>query len=765
MLPSAPNEYTVAVRTLCEFAAKAGDLDLRFTPSPTAQEGIAGHRTVAARRSGSYRSEVAVVGRHRHLIVRGRADGFDVDRALVEEVKTFRGDLDRMPANHRALHRAQARVYAALLCEQWSLDGMTVALVYFDVDREVEAEPIVEHLTAADLRREFERLCEAFIAWADRELAHRAARDAALSALAFPHPAFRPGQRALATAVFNAARSGRPLLAQAPTGIGKTLGTLFPMLKAMPRERLDKVFFLTAKGPGRQLALDAIDTLAPRPPLRTVELIARDKACEHPDRACHGESCPLARGFYDRLPAARLAATAGEAPSTREAIRAVALAHDVCPYYLSQELARWADVVVADYHYWFDGSALLFALTTMNEWRAVALVDEAHNLVERGRDMYGVALASRVVDAARILAPESLRPALDRVRRAWKRVVQTQEQVYEVRTDPPKGLVSALEDATAAIGGWMAEGASAPGPELERFHFDALRFVRLAETFGAHSMFDVTLETELGTRDKRHPPSTLCIRNVVPAPFLAPRFEALRTAVLFSATLTPTTYYVDLLGLPDETVAIDVEAPFTTDQLAVRVVRNLSTRYAHRTRSLPAIVRLMAETYAARPGNYLAFFSSHDYLRQAADAFAAAHPDVPTWDQSRGMSEDARRDWLARFDANGRGIGFAVLGGAFAEGIDLVGDRLVGAFVATLGLPQFNPVNEEMRARLDERFGTGYDYAYLFPGLRKVVQAAGRVIRTPEDRGTVHLIDDRYARPEVRALLPAWWRVESVTTS
>ncbi len=247
---------------------------------------------------------------------------------------------------------------------------------------------------------------------------------------------------------------------------------------------------------------------------------------------------------------------------------------------------------------------------------------------------------------------------------------------------------------------------------------------------------------------------------MLPGHFLAPRHAAARASVLFSATLTPRPFYADLLGLPADSAWLEVESPYAAAQLDVRIEGSVSTRLRDRAGSLAPIARLMASRYAAQPGNYLAFFSSFDYLQRAADAFRAGHPAIPVWTQSPGMDAAARDAFLERFTPDGAGIGFAVLGGQFGEGIDLPGRRLIGAFIATLGLPQFNPVNEALRRCIHARFGTGYEYAYLYPGLRRVVQAAGRVIRGPADRGCVHLIDDRFSRAEVRRLLPSWWRVE-----
>lgn len=751
--------YTVAVRALCEFTAKAGDLDLRFTPTPTAQEGIAGHALVASRRNDSYEKEVSLSGVFGPLRVRGRADGYDPQQNQLEEIKTFRGDLARMPDNHRQLHWAQLKIYGHLLCQSRGLDAVRLALVYFDVGSQKETQ-ITEPADAGSLRAFYELHCGRFLAWAEQEMAHREQRDAGLQAMRFPHAGFRPGQRQLAEAMYKASTRACSLLAQAPTGIGKTVGSLFPLLKASAEHKLDKVFFLAAKTSGRRMALDAVATIratAPLLPLRTLELVARNTACEHPDKACHGESCPLARGFYDRLPAARSAALSASPPVLdKAAVREIALAHQVCPYYLGTELARWADVVVGDYNYYFDISAMLYSLTLQNDWKVSVLADEAHNMVSRARKMYSAELEHTGLRMLRKTAPEALKKPLDRVHRQWNTLEKEQDGEYQVYTALPEKFMAALQTAATAIGEYYAEHPAYVDEDLQRFYFDASGFMRLAESYGQHSLFDITV-SGAGTRSN----SVLCLRNIVPAPFLKPRFEAAHSTALFSATLSPWNYYCDTLGMPDNTAWVDVESPFIAEQLSVRVAGHISTRYQHRDRSLAPIAELMGEQYQRQPGNYLAFFSSFDYMEKAAALFAEKHPDVPVWLQTRRMDEAGREQFLARFSAASSGIGFAVLGGSFGEGIDLPGARLIGAFIATLGLPQLNPVNEQIRQRMDAIFGSGYDYTYTYPGMQKIVQAAGRVIRTESDRGTVYLIDDRYARPEIQALLPSWWRISS----
>ncbi|WP_026139869.1 ATP-dependent DNA helicase [Pseudomonas veronii] len=754
--------YTVAVRALCEFTAKVGDLDLRFTPSPSAQEGIAGHRTVASRRSAYYQNEVALEGEYEELKVRGRADGYDPDSNRLEEVKTYRGDLDAQPANHRQLHWAQVKVYGWLMCQKLGIAHIDLALVYFDIVGEGET-LLNQRFAAADLQRFFNRQCALFLGWARQEMQHRDARNRAAQALAFPHSAFRPGQRNLAESVYKAVSTGRCLMAQAPTGIGKTVGTIFPMLKALAPQQLDKVLFLTAKTPGRKLALDAAQVLyasSPELPLRVLELVARDKACEHLDKACHGESCPLAKGFYDRLPAARIAAAKVRLLDQRN-LREVALEHGLCPYYLSQEMARWSDLVVADYNYYFDFGALLFGLAQLNQWRVAVLVDEAHNLVERARSMYSASLDQYTLKTVRDTAPEPLKKPLQRLNREWNALHKDQLAPYQAYAARPDKMLQALSLCASAMGDYFNDHPEALNGDLQAFYFEALQFAKVAELFNEHFIFDISLRQLRGKRSS----STLCLRNVVPAEFIRPRLTAARSSVLFSATLSPRHYYADLLGLPADTAWVDVESPFNAAQLRVRIVDEVSTRFVHRQASLEPIVELIAEQFAHQPGNYLAFFSSFDYLQQVALLLAERHPHIALWQQSRGMAEAERRAFLEQFTEHSQGVGFAVLGGAFGEGIDLPGARLIGAFIATLGLPQLNPINEQMKQRMGVIFGSGYDYTYLYPGIQKVVQAAGRVIRSQQDQGVVMLIDDRFGEGRVRQLLPRWWAIATKTAS
>lgn len=792
--------YAVAVRHLCEFAAKVGDLDLRFTPSPTAQQGREGHVLVAGRRGPDHEAEVKLSGSYKNLRVAGRADGYDAIRNELEEIKTFRGSVDAIAHNYRALHWAQLKVYGWLMCQSRELEKLTLSLVYFDVMEKTE-HPIKEAFTASELQVFFDALCEQFIGWARQNAAHRLRRDAALATLAFPQKPFRPGQHSLASGVYRACVQSRPLLVQAPTGIGKTIGTIFPALRAMPVRGIDKLFFLTAKTPGRQIALDALQRIRDTSnsnctgasnqilPLRVLELMAKDKACEHKDKACHGQSCPLAQGFYDRLPAARQAA-AEQGWLDHANLRHVALDHHVCPYYLAHEMVRWSDVVVGDYNYYFDRTAMLYALTVDASWRVSVLVDEAHNLYARACSMYSADLTYAETLAVHPHVPAVIRGRVDELLNHWQLMRDAAEretpgQAWGLLTEVPEAWLRSLQKLNSAVSEYLNNYPAESHGVLLPFYFRTLAFAGLADEFGEHSMceFDrlqepllpadpllaeavqMTLvverprDAEVSTEEGMDTAAgRLTLRNIVPGHFLAARIKAADSMVLFSATLNPADYYINLLALPDTTQSMDIACPFRPEQLTVRI-KPISTRRSDRPATLDALIDAMVTQFAMQPGNYLAFFSSFEYMQMARLRLEQRGAGIAVWAQERQMEESSRLAFLQQFDVDGQGIGFAVLGGVFGEGVDLPGRRLIGAFIATLGLPQFDEVNQAIRQRMQARFGRGYEYTYVFPGLQKVVQAAGRVIRSETDTGTVILLDERFLEKRYRIRLPKWWQL------
>ena len=413
-------------------------------------------------------------------------------------------------------------------------------------------------------------------------------------------------------------------------------------------------------------------------------------------------------------------------------------------------MARWCDLVIGDVNRMFGQSALLHGLTRQNQWKTGVLVDEAHNLVDRGRGMYSVQLDQQRLLRVRKSAPKALKTHLDRTARAWQGVIRDHA---EAGTTPvflsalPVSLIGSLQGLVSGLTDYLADNP--PDLALQEVLFESVGFMKLADSFGGHSLCEF--------RREGRGRASLTIQNLVPADFLRDRFQAAASVLLFSATLSPGVYYRDLLGLPGDSRFTSLPSPFRADQLQVRFTPKISTRQAHREASVVPIAELIAGQYHQRPGHYLAFFSSFKYLNEVSAALSSTAADVPQRSQTSGMSPQQRREFLAGFREESGSVAFAVLGGVFSEGIDLPGDQLIGAFVATLGLPPFDAWHEILKQRLQQRFGAGYDYTYLVPGLQKVAQAAGRVIRTPEDQGVIWLIDDRFLRPQIRQLLPQWW--------
>ncbi len=760
----------ISVRQLVEFAARQGSLERRYTPSPTGTEGIEGHKAVTARRGASYKPELALETRWQTLGLRGRADGYDPERNCLEEIKTCFGKPELIADNQRSAHWAQAQCYAWMLCRSETKASISVALIYYQLLEQIEVREereysveqleqlVIPWLTAyADWQGQINKRIQARTAWVDK--------------LTFPFAELHSSQRQMAEAVYKSAITGVPLLVEAPTGTGKTLGSIFPAIKALnylgKSARPDKVFYLTAKSTTKQLALDALQLIASDSdsPLRVVELSARDKACLEPERECDGRSCPYAQDFFTKLIKAR-AAAAQIKLLNHLTLETLGRELEICPYYLAMEMARWTDLVIADVNYYFDGTALLLALTQEFNWKPLLLIDEAHNLVERGRMIYSADISRAQLQELKPLVPAALKKPLARVSRQWSAMVKSlalnaessaSEKLTPIQALPPKFL-EALASYCEAYETYLQINADQPlsrhseHQQLRDSYFKLSRFYKLALEVDEDYLVDIQ---PLGPHNQR-----LSLRCLLPGTRLGKSMSLAQSTGLFSATLQPLSYFQQLLGLAPQSVCMELSSPFTADQLRVQLVTHITTRYHQRQASLKNLCELILDQVKSDRGNALVFVSSYDYLQQLAAGLAPALDDsIELLVQQKGMSEAERQAFLARFQGQRNLLGLAVLGGVFGEGIDLPGEALRGVFIATLGLPQFNAYNEYLRGFMQARFGMGYEYAYLYPGILKVVQAAGRVIRRKEDRGYVYLVDDRFKRPEIRQLLPHWWNL------
>ncbi len=767
----------VSVSSLCEFAARTGGLEFRYTPAPSAEEGISGHRTVQERRPDPYIAEHPLSGECEGLIVGGRVDGYyaSVQDSYLEEIKTHRGNVNRIGPGKRAMHWAQLKVYGALFCRLQQRASVRLRLTYFEVKKEEESYE-EEECEAGDLWAYLSALCRDYAQWLEREYVHRQARDNALRGLELPFTEFRGGQRLMSESVYKAIATETSLLLQAPTGIGKTVGVLFPALHAMPVQQLDRLFYLSVRNTGKSLALDGLRQIVNHQsellPIRVLELSSLEQSCDHPEAACHGDSCPLANGFFDKLGAARDEAVKLQVLDV-SALTSIARKHDLCRYFLAQEMAHWSDVVVADVNHYFDQHALLHALTVQNEWRVVPLVDEAHNLIDRARSMYSIQLSEAALLYTVRKPPAALQKPLALLESAWNDLVKPSLKreefvaderslvIKDIQEDVPEALNDALYALIAAITDYLSDNHRAK--DIQEVLFTAIGFLRLAESFGEHSLCTLSFESSPGWRAKITGSAVLAIDNLIPADHLAERFKAAHSVVLFSATLSPANYYRDLLGMPLDTVFEDIPSPFVREQIDLRLITNISTRMDRRTDSLPLLAQRIAAQHERQPGNYLVFLSSLSYAHALYDYMAKHHPELNLQCQRPAMTTLQRQEFIRQLSDDKPAIGICVLGGVFGEGVDLPGEKLIGVFVATLGLPPNDDNREQLKEVLETRYGEGYNYAYLYPAITKVIQAAGRLIRTPTDRGIIELIDDRYRHAHIRKLLPAWWGVDSAS--
>jgi DNA excision repair protein ERCC-2 len=759
-------ELGVAVRDLVRFCFREGDIDHRFRPSPTAGEGIEGHQRSYRRRPASYQPEYPVSYRCQvaglALHLRGRADGFDAQRALLEEIKTCRVAPASIPAALSRMHLAQARLYAALVAIERDLPELEVRLTWLELSEDRE-HPLSQHYTRDELENFLQQALARFAGWLQRLAALAAQREASLRELPFPHAAFRAGQRDLAERVYKCIDRGGQLLLEAPTGIGKTAAVLYPALKALGRGKHERLVFCTAKNSGRRAAEQAMAQLAAAGYRGSaLTLSAKERVCLSPGRACHGDDCPYARGYYDRLPAAMAAAL--ERPALgQEDLRALALEFSVCPYELTWDLLPWVDTVIADIHYLFSFGATLGAVALgMREAgvreegaRTTVLIDEAHNLPGRARRMYSGRLRKADLLAARRELPRGdLRRSLDRLNRELLALQKSPWQTddWDARETLPEGLLQALQRVAAEFAGLQARQPLqlVRSPQGLDLYFDILQVLRCADHWGA----DYRLELQRGSGRQGLELHCNCLDA---SRLLAERQAACHSVVAFSATLSPWQWARDSLGLAVDTVYFRAASPFEPQQLQVSLATHIDTRYRQREASLPALAALVRDWLAQVPGNCLLFFPAYRYLEDCLAALGEV-PGRRVYVQSPGAPEVERDRLLALLEQHRDVVGFCVLGGVFGEGIDLPGERLSSVVVVGVGLPQVNRDSEAQRALLQQRYGSGFAYAFQYPGMQKVSQALGRVIRDRGDRGRALLVDSRYREAQYRQLLPPWWQ-------
>lgn len=761
------------MRVLAEFIHRRGDLHARLDGRTRADEGIQAQRKLQQGRAAGYQRERAVKLETTMagvaVTVSGRIDGceLDGDEMLVEEFKTTRAEAHLAHAHAAAVHWAQALLYAGLLVRELD-DHRQVRLRLLYCHPDTLATEVFERVESAAAAAQFlDHTLHSYGEWLQQQQAHERRRDGYLQTLAFPFASFRPFQRAVARRVFRALRDREHLLLEAPTGSGKTAAALFPAVRALEASGYRRVLFLTSRTTGAMAARDAAARMdRDGAYLRHIVLTAKDKACFLPGTPCEPDACPYARGYYDRARDAVVDLLNRRAIGP-DAVAAVAEAHQVCPFELSLDASVWCDVVVGDYNYVFDPVVRLQRFA--GDADAALLVDEAHQLAPRVRDMLSLTITrGEVKDALAEPLPEALaRPlrSLDRALGAVRRGLgdhpreprgdargDARGDDQEVVIERPEKLLRAMQRCTEALaaGDYPLE----PLPATRAVMFNCSRWVRSEAWYHPERFLHLAQADGRGVLVR--------LACIDPGPYIRERLAEYGGHVRFSGTVSPLALYARLHGEPDAP-AERAGNPFSAEQLRVLLVDDVSTYLRQRQHSLARLVTLVAAVIESRPGHYLVALPSFDYLAMAAGAFEQRYPEHAVARQTPAMTDAARAEFLAGFDARAAPrLGFVVLGGAFGESVDFSAARLSGIVCVGVGLPPPSATGRALARHFELQGVDGKAVAYHQPAMVKVLQMAGRLLRSPTDRGVLCLVDARFRAPEYQQFFPDHWQPQVV---
>ena len=810
-------EIKISVRNLVEFLLRSGDLDDRSGGSPedAMVRGALMHRKLQGSQGAEYTPEVSLKAswvlpdtwreEEISVLVEGRADGIfpavnpEMEIAgrlwTIDEIKTTYKKISGL-TEPEPVHLAQAKCYAYIYTVQNDLDVVRVRMTYCSLATE-QVKRFTEEYTAAEIGAWFDDLMREYSRWAGLEIRWRRIRDASLRDLEFPF-SYRPGQRDLAVHVYHTICHGKKLFLEAPTGTGKTISAVFPALKAMGEGKADRLFYFTAKTVTGQVAMETFSILREQGMrLKSVQLTAKDKICPMETRLCTPEACPRAKGHYDRVNEALFDLLTKEENVSREVLLAYGEKYQVCPFELGLDVSLFTDAMIGDYNYLFDPHARLrrFFAEGKSRDKYLFLVDEAHNLVDRGRDMYSASLSREEVRVFRSVIRDvypALWKKLGKLLTAFKPYKEAFEdegalppgtRFLEVMGGREKVLLAEEIEAAAdtaykvleemrSILGEQRKGNDTADREAaaqvqENFltaYFDLSHFLMIYE--GMEEGYQIYIDK--GGREDL----TIRLFCVDPSGKLSECLQKGEASVLFSATLLPIRYYKRLLGGTDEDYEVYARSSFDPEKLGLFIAGDVTSRFRMRgTEQYERIAACIHSTVSQRHGNYMVFFPSYKFLDKVLERYGEMYPEDDETAfavQSPMMTEVEREAFLERFEEarDDRSlIGFCVLGGIFSEGIDLRQDRLIGALIVGTGFPQVCAEREILKQFFDSDGENGFDYAYRFPGMNKVLQAAGRVIRTAKDVGVVVLMDDRFRTSQYQRLFPAEWRGSRLTDS
>lgn len=757
----------ISVRNLVEFILRSGNLDNRRTSAAdreAMQKGSRIHRKLQKQMKPSYKAEVPLKWEEEYpdfiIEIEGRADGIidDDGECVIDEIKGVYRDLyfleEPVP-----VHKAQAMCYAYFYASQKKISKIEVQMTYCHLETE-EIKRFREEFSFSYLKKWFEDLLSEYYKWANFQYQRRIERRSSMEGLEFPYP-YRKGQKELVSGVYHTMRTEKQLFIQAPTGIGKTMAAIFPAVRAVGEGYGDKIFYLTAKTITRTVAEEAFHILKEKGlSYKTISITAKEKLCLCEETDCNPEKCPYAEGHFDRVNVAVFEILNAKDTYLREDLLDQAEKHRVCPYEMCLDISSWVDAVICDYNYVFDPNVYLrrfFGDSVKGEY--LFLIDEAHNLVERGRKMYSAVLCKEdFLETAKIVKEHSAK--LYKILKKCNRLMLEYKRECDECTvmENIAGLSLQLMNLLGEMENFLEkEHEEKVQKAVLEFSFSVRHFLNMYdiadENYVIYSHYD---------EEQRFLVTLYCVN---PKRNLQECLNKGRGAVFFSGTFLPLPYYRSLFSERRDDYAICASSPFLRENLKLLVACDVSSKYTRRGVSeYEKMVEYIYELAAGKQGNYMVFFPSYRMLEDIYEIFRNKTEErqfeVSCILQSSNMTEQEREEFLEAFQENSAKtlIGFCVMGGIFSEGIDLTGERLIGAAIVGTGLPQVGYEREILKNYYDEKAQNGFAYAYRYPGMNKVLQAAGRVIRTKEDKGVVLLLDERFLQREYLELFPQEWQ-------
>ena len=756
----------ISVRNLVEFILREGDIDNRTgggQDPENMQMGSRIHRKIQRQMGSDYQAEVPlkteIVCDGFTLKIEGRADGLihTKEQVMVDEIKGVLRELDRVqePAG---IHLAQAKCYASMVAEQEGVDEIGVQMTYCQMETE-EVKRFQYSYQSNELKVWFDEVIRQYEKWAKFQIEWRKARNASIKEIEFPFP-YRKGQRELAVSVYRTILRKKKLFIQAPTGVGKTISTVFPAVKAVGEELGEKIFYLTAKTITRTVAEQAFETLREQNlKFKVITLTAKEKICFCEETSCNPDDCPYAKGHFDRVNDAVYELLMQEDVMSREVLEAQARKHKVCPFEMALDVSTWVDGVICDYNYVFDPDARLkrfFAEGGAGGY--LFLIDEAHNLVERGRQMYSAELCKEDFLAVKKLVKGEAPRFAKRLEACNKILLAMKKECENYKVlDNISHLGIQLMNVLSEADRYLEECVDKEVREtVLDFYFQVRSFLNIYD--GLDENYVVYTEYQENGR------FVLKLFCVNPAANLQKCLDKGNSAVFFSATLLPIQYYKRLLSTEKDNYAVYIDSSFDTKKRLLMNGVDVSTRYAMRSREMyQRYATYIFRVVKAKMGNYLIFFPSYRFMEDVYQEFtqllASDEEEMELVIQQKHMDEEERENFLRAFEMGREKslIGFGVLGGIFSEGIDLTNEKLIGTLIIGTGLPQVCNEREILKSYFDQKGLYGFDYAYRYPGMNKVLQAAGRVIRTEDDRGVILLLDERFQREKGKEIFPKEW--------